>query len=132
MSEEQACSNFQIDLVGAFGICKNCKLPKLQHNSSSQPNKPFTSNLGDKKQSIDKKDVGFQNLKPQKEEINFQKPSLPEKANKKEENKAPALCKNFQIDLTGEAGRCKNCKQLKINHENAGNLSTTTCNSAYI
>ena len=50
MSEEtQPCSNFQIDLTGAFGICKNCHLPKIKHaiESDSQP-KANSANFQDK------------------------------------------------------------------------------------
>lgn len=120
---EQVCSNFQIDLTGAFGICKNCKLPKIQHNISREPAKSINSNFADKKH-IFEKDFQKQN---EKEKIN-DFPKNPQKINIKQNDEQKEICKNFQVDLTGEFGKCKNCKQSKINHENPVNNSINNSN----
>lgn len=47
----EGCDNFQIDLAGEFGICRNCKFPKIKHPKPTSPpvNKLKSSNIQEKK-----------------------------------------------------------------------------------
>lgn len=110
MNEQQVCSNFQIDLTAAFGICKNCNLPKIQHKISNQSANPSNYKFSEKKHILEKSNAP---VNPEKLNDNL----IKNQTIIKENNEQIETCKNFQIDLTGDFGKCRNCKQPKINHE---------------